>query len=270
MAGVQEAARVWTLDARFRVAARRHWRASRFLRLAAVRTTGTRLRPAARVAVIGWRLAGRRAATLKTPPGRTAASTAGRATPRPLIASRRRVTAGDDVALCAPGPQQGLQLHYGPSGSDDMARWVLDPGKESMECLFVRAPETEDLYIGQLIGRSRPGSHHLQLSYAAQADDGRPEGSVGPCGSIVATQFIAIAQTTELNVPDLATPRPRSAPDAGGLDFEGSSTRLDAGRMFELTVHFLNTGSEPMLKEAWVNLYYRSGPRSRECSSRSR
>jgi len=165
---------------------------------------------------------------------------------------------GDDVALCAPDPEKGMQLHYGPSGSDDVARWVLEPGKESMDCLFVRAPSTADLYIGQLIGRSRPGSHHLQLSYAAAADDGRPEGQVGPCGSIAATQFIAIAQTPELDLPDLATPRPRNAPDAGGLDFEGSATRLDAGRMLELTVHFLNTGTEPLLKEAWVNIYYRS------------
>src|SRR5262245_21721858 len=68
---------------------------------------------------------------------------------------------GDDVALCAPDPVEGMQLHYGPTGSDDVARWVLEPGKETMECLFVRAPTTADLYIGQLIGRSRPGSHHL-------------------------------------------------------------------------------------------------------------
>ena len=57
---------------------------------------------------------------------------------------------GDDVALCALSPEQGLELHYGPASSDDMARWVLEPGKESMERLIVRAPETQDLYIGQL------------------------------------------------------------------------------------------------------------------------
>ena len=166
--------------------------------------------------------------------------------------------AGDDAALCAPDPEKGMQLHYGPAGSADIARWVIEPGKESMECLFVRAPSTADLYIGQMIGRSRPGAHHLQLSYATAADDSMPEGEVDRCGNMIQTQFIAIAQTPELDVPDLATPRPPAASDAGGLDFEGSATRIQAGRMFELTVHFLNTGSEPLLKEAWVNLYYRT------------
>jgi hypothetical protein len=168
--------------------------------------------------------------------------------------------AGDDSALCAPDPEEGFQLHYGPTRYDDPSdfeRWVLPPGGESMDCLFVRAPDVPDRFIGQLIGRSRSGSHHLQLSYAAAADDTRPEGEVGPCGSIAGTQFIAIAQTPELDVPDLSIPKPAGAPDTGGLDFAGSSAPFDAGRMMELTVHFLNTGSTPMLKEAWVNIYYR-------------
>ena len=166
---------------------------------------------------------------------------------------------GDDVALCAPVAKDGVQLHYGPSSYDDPAeleKFLLQPGGESTDCLFVRAPAKQGVFFGQYIGRSRPGVHHLQLSYAAAADDGREEGSVGACGSIASTQFIAIAQSGSLDVPDLDIERPADATDQGGLDFQGSAAPVDAGRMFELTAHFVNTTQKPQLREAWVNLYY--------------
>jgi hypothetical protein len=167
---------------------------------------------------------------------------------------------GDDVALCAPDAHAGIQLHFGPSNYDDPAelkKFTLAPGEEATACVFVRVPDEADKYFGQYVGRSRPGAHHLQISWAAPADASRESGSLGPCGSVLSTQFVAIAQTANMNVPDLSIPRPRNATNAGGLDFEGGASPMRRGAMLEMTTHFLNTTGRPILREAWINLYYK-------------
>jgi hypothetical protein len=100
----------------------------------------------------------------------------------------------------------------------------------------------------------------LQLTYAP-AGDTTAAGTLRPCGlaDLAGTlgTFMAIAQSPELDVPDLRIRRPDGAADAGGLDFEGSAAPVDPGRNVELFSHFLNTSDENILKEAWFNLYYR-------------
>jgi hypothetical protein len=178
----------------------------------------------------------------------------------PKYCNAKTGNAGDDVALCAPAPSEGIQIHFGPSNYDDpaeVAKFMLKPGEEVTECAFMKTPSDEGKFFGQYIGRSRPGSHHLQLEYAAPADKNRKNGEIGPCGSILQTQFIAIAQTPSFDIPDLeATEHTKDAPEGGGLDLEGSAAPMEPGRMMEMTAHFINTTDKPILREAWINLYF--------------
>ncbi len=172
--------------------------------------------------------------------------------------------AGDDSALCVPSPEEGMQIHLGPSNYDDpdeLATYTLAPSGESYDCAFEDTPAQSNLYVGQYVERSRPGAHHVQLTYAV-AGDTTPSGTTRPCNLVTdlietAGTFMAIAQTAELNVPDLSTPRPAGAPDVGGLDFEGSALPLPPSQSLQVLAHYLNTTEEPVLKEAWFNLYFR-------------
>jgi hypothetical protein len=172
--------------------------------------------------------------------------------------------AGDDAALCAPGLDEGIQVHFGPANYDDpaeVAKYVLEPGGETYDCAFEMTPDQPGKYLGQYIARSRPGAHHVQMTYASGADT-TPAGTSRPCNLVAdllgtASTSIAFSQTSELNVPDLAIPKPADASDAGGLDFEGSAAPMDADRKLQLLAHYLNTTTEPILKESWFNFYYR-------------
>src|SRR5262245_22725346 len=71
---------------------------------------------------------------------------------------------GDDSCLQAPAAADGMQLHYGPSDyddPDDVARFTLAPGEEVDKCLFLKTPNTEDVYYSTIHGTLRPGSHHF-------------------------------------------------------------------------------------------------------------
>lgn len=171
---------------------------------------------------------------------------------------------GDDAALCAPAPDVGMQLHFGPSSYDDadeVAKYMLPVNAETYDCTFAQTPSGTGLYVGQYIERSRPGAHHVQLSYAADGDT-TPAGTSRPCNLMVdllqtAPTFMAIAQQAALDVPSLATARPAGAADDGGLDFEGSAAPVDPNRMMQVLSHYLNTTDQPILKEAWFNLYFK-------------
>jgi hypothetical protein len=171
---------------------------------------------------------------------------------------------GDGAALCVPGPDEGIQVHFGPATYDDPAeveKYMLAPGGESYDCAFDKTPNLTGRYFGQYVARARPGAHHVQMTYAA-AGDTTPAKTTRTCNlgaDLIGTvsTFIAIAQSPELDIPNLSIPRPAAAADAGGLDFEGSAAPMDADRMLQLLAHFLNTSSDPLLKEAWFNFYFR-------------
>jgi hypothetical protein len=172
--------------------------------------------------------------------------------------------AGDDEALCVPAADEGLQLHFGPADYDDPAevtKYVLEPGGETYDCTFDSTANVAGKYAGQYVARSRPGAHHVQMTYAAPADT-TPAKTTRACNLGVdllgtANTFMAIAQSSELSTPDLTIPKPEGVADDGGLDFEGSANPLEAGRMLQLLSHYLNTSDQPILKEAWFNVYYR-------------
>ncbi|HEX4474677.1 MAG TPA: hypothetical protein VH142_06345, partial [Polyangiaceae bacterium] len=71
---------------------------------------------------------------------------------------------GNAACIAAPSAAEGFQLHYGPTDPDDpteVAKYLLQPGQEIVNCYAEKTPNTTDvLSIGYQF-HMRPGSHHL-------------------------------------------------------------------------------------------------------------
>jgi hypothetical protein len=155
--------------------------------------------------------------------------------------------AGDEYCIEPPAPGAGMQLHYGPKNYNDQEevnRYLIQPNEEITDCVFVTTPNDTEVYFHGYHSRMRPGSHHLLL-YVQETR--RPE-SAGPerCNQGVDTRNIFGAQTSVLDVDK----------QVEGEENEGLAVKLGPNLQGVVQVHFINTSTEPMLREAWANLVY--------------
>src|SRR5260221_4413132 len=70
---------------------------------------------------------------------------------------------GDEYCILPPPPGLGFQIHTGPSSYDDpdeVAKYVVDAGQETVEFISATAGNDEDVYFYGRQYRMRPGSHH--------------------------------------------------------------------------------------------------------------
>lgn len=152
---------------------------------------------------------------------------------------------GDDVCIPPPPAGEGIQLHVGPPSYTDkaaLAPYLLEGGQENVKCFIARIPEGGFYYLRQE-NRMRPGSHHMLINLIE--DDGRPEGPASGC-DIGGMGSIPGSQTPKRNFPEPGTLAPED---------EGLARYLPAGALAAFQLHYVNTGTDPVLREAWVNLY---------------
>ncbi len=150
---------------------------------------------------------------------------------------------GDEYCILPPAPGEGIQIHAGPTSYSDeaeLADWVIEAGDENVRCFNARVPESGFYYLGQK-SRMRSGSHHMLIGLVP--DDGRPEGPdeceiTGRIGGIPGSQ----------------TPE-RDFPEELGPEDDGLARYIPEGSMAVFQLHYVNTGEERLLREAWVNLY---------------
>jgi hypothetical protein len=152
--------------------------------------------------------------------------------------------AGDEMCLPPPPPDQGFQLHYGPTNygsTSDMQPFLLQPSKETVDCFFQKTTNTEDKYIGGFQFYMRPGSHHLLVNATAPHADG-----FDICGlTDNAGGGLGGSQTPK--VDELADPAPEN---------QGLAMRIPANTQAVINFHVINTGEKPLLREAWLNYWY--------------
>jgi hypothetical protein len=153
--------------------------------------------------------------------------------------------AGDDLCLAPPSAAQGIQLHAGPTSYDDMDAmepYIVAPGEENVRCYMAKISEGGFYYFKQE-NRMRSGSHHMLIDLVP--DTGQPEGPTDRCEIIGSKGTIPGSQTPIRNFPD-----GELAPEDEGL-----ARYLPEGAMASIQLHYVNLGTEPNLREAWVNLY---------------
>jgi hypothetical protein len=152
---------------------------------------------------------------------------------------------GDELCILPPDPGLGVQLHVGPTDYTDpaqIAEFELAPGQEITRCYYFTTPNTEVVNFFDQHYRMRTGSHHL-IMHMNTAGDTRPNG----WDSCEMGGFIPIGGTqrsvSEFPV-DGVTP-----PEDANL-----YRPLLPNALVKFELHFVNAGTEPILREAWVNL----------------
>jgi hypothetical protein len=155
--------------------------------------------------------------------------------------------AGDELALCVPPRDLGFQLHYGPkdySNQAEVESFMLGPGEEAEDCIYVKSPNRQTVYFREFHGRMRPGSHHM-IVWGLDQDvpDGR-----GPCERGI-NRFFAASQMPVFDVP---------APGEENLSaMTGLAYKLEPQTQLAIDLHELNSTPTPQLREAWLNFVYK-------------
>jgi len=152
--------------------------------------------------------------------------------------------AGDDRCLSAPPADQGFQLHYGGSFGDpsSLAPYMLQPNQETVDCYYLKTPNTSDVYVGGYEFSMRPGSHHLNINVNAQA---QPDG-FGTCQANDMSPGLLGGSETP-TVDERTDPAPEN---------QGLAVRLPANSQAVVNFHVINTSNVPMMREAWLNYYF--------------
>jgi hypothetical protein len=152
---------------------------------------------------------------------------------------------GDDRCIMPPPPDQGFQLHVGPSNYDNPEPdYVLQPGEEKTTDFTVTAPIDKDIYFYARQYRLRPSAHHVIISTTNGATG--IEATVG--------RRIGTANTSQ------------DFPANGVIPPEDQGVGIPLGAHSKVTFsfHTINTTGEPALREAWVNFYYRDASEVKE------
>jgi hypothetical protein len=157
--------------------------------------------------------------------------------------------AGDSQCLAAPPEDKGFQLHYGPSNYDDpeeVNKYIIQPSEELVDCIFTKTPNKADIYVNEYHARLRPGTHHM-ITYIEPGD--RAD-STAPEECRQGAEFTFLVGATTLTT-DITAGGPDSAPE-----YKGSALKIPATSQAAIQLHYLNTTSEPILKEGWINVLY--------------
>jgi hypothetical protein len=154
---------------------------------------------------------------------------------------------GDEYCIREPEAGTGMQLHYGPSNYDDQAevdKYLIQPGDEVTDCLFMKTPNTDTVFVNQYHARMRPGSHHM-ITYTqsgSRPDSVAPEG----CNQGTSSRFLVGSQEPTIDIL-----RDDNAPEQKGYAMQVGPTLQAA-----VQLHYINTTNEPLLKEAWINVVF--------------
>jgi hypothetical protein len=139
---------------------------------------------------------------------------------------------GDEYCILPPPPDQGFQIHIGPSDyANPEPQYVMEPGQEVTENWDDVSGNGQSVYYYWRQYRMRPGSHHLIVSSAGL--QGRRLGGT---------------QNSAKDNPDRGVIAPEN---------QGVGMQLAANTPISMSLHYLNYTDKPIIKEVWVNFWYR-------------
>jgi hypothetical protein len=153
--------------------------------------------------------------------------------------------AGDQFCIKPPPPDKGMHMHVGPSNYENPEpQFVLEPGQEVTEPYNGTTPNDQEVYFFYRQQRMRPGSHHLLMFFG---DD-----------------LIVSAQNPISDTPAGGKVAPEDA---------NVAIRLPPRARLTGSIHYINTTDKPILKEVWVNFWFKernaTGERANSIFSRA-
>jgi hypothetical protein len=144
---------------------------------------------------------------------------------------------GDEYCINPPPADKGFQMHIGPADYNNPdPKYVMEPGTEVTETWPAVSGNKTDVYYYWRQYRMRPGSHHLIIN----ADSG---GGIPGLG-------VRIGGTSNLA---------KDNPEAGVIapENKGVGMPLAANSTLSNSLHYFNFTDKPIIKEVWVNFWYR-------------
>jgi hypothetical protein len=146
---------------------------------------------------------------------------------------------GDEYCIKPPPADKGFQLHLGPSNYDNPDRtYIMEPGSETTVSLPAVSGNKQNVYYYWRQYRMRPGSHHLIVNSGARRLGG--------------------SQNLAKDNPD----RGMIAPENKGVGM-----MLAANSQLSNSLHYYNFTDKPIIKEVWVNFWYRDASEVTEPSN---
>jgi hypothetical protein len=153
--------------------------------------------------------------------------------------------AGDELCVRRPRAELGFQLHFGPEAYDpaSVEPFLMYPGDENVECIFVNTPNEEEVWVNAFHARMRPGTHHM-ITYVME-DDVPNTDVPGPCGfGFTRSQFLIGSQQPRIDITG----------EDGAPEHQGYAMRIGPRQQARIELHYINTTTEPVLREAWINM----------------
>ena len=121
---------------------------------------------------------------------------------------------------------------------------MLQPGQERTDCFWLVSPNNAEVFLSEYHATMRPGSHHMIVS----AEDGSHPGGLGACETGLASRLLVGSSTARKDFPDPNVVVPENV---------GLAMKLGARTTISFQMHYINTGTRPILREAWVNFVYK-------------
>ncbi len=183
--------------------------------------------------------------------------------------------AGDDLCILPPSPDKGVQVGLHPQGKDywkamwagdfsgyekAAAVWVLQPGEEVTQNYVsnVNDPNSHNYYREYF--RMRTGTHHNIITLN-QNTGGVPDGWVAlDAGQEAAPAIVGSSIGPSIGViggsqrPDDQNPATLDKPK----EDKGYYLQWPANPAVVFNIHHINAGATPLLREAWVNIWWES------------
>jgi hypothetical protein len=142
---------------------------------------------------------------------------------------------GDEYCILPPPPDNGFQLHIGPSDyANPEPEYLLGPGEESTTGFSAVSGNDKPIYFYYRQFRMRPGAHHNIVTNATDS---------GFMGSRIATSN------------NLSEDSPKNgiiAPENQGVGIP-----MQPNSAINVSLHSINTSDKPQLREIWINFWYR-------------
>jgi hypothetical protein len=156
---------------------------------------------------------------------------------------------GDETCLPAPKPEEGIQIHVGPSNYEDqaeVAKYLMQPGEESSQCWTFHTPNDKEIFYQTYEFSGRAGTHHvINTMFNTDLADGGfgvcADPGTGTNGNIID------------NLPGASKahmPRGTVAPENADL-----GRKIPPHAASQADMHYYNFTDKPILREFWMNIY---------------
>lgn len=165
--------------------------------------------------------------------------------------------AGDEYCVLPPPAELGTQVHVGPEDYSKPGTYELASGAEENTMYWVNSSNAEDHYYYRVNWRMRAGSHHMIINVSDEEhDDGWAADLMGDSARNMGGLGFGPGNGRSFGGsqrPDLDRPQ-------GVLEVppenQGIGALLKAKQQFAFNLHHLNSSEVPVLREAWVNVWY--------------